>query len=257
MTTVVIKDGVIYTDTKGTAVIAKAKTAEQKAAEREIVRSIPGLARLGRIGRQSSFFIKETETFDLSKGKFVVTKNLELYGDKVHAVAVAGNAGALPIVEYADKQNYSLTQLMDELRNLRNLSVKAMVKSGMDETLAATYTFSYVAMVTDVATYVAYPAELYNGNSEWKFTSIAPEVTVAFGSGRDRLSYITDERIARRYRRFVETGSIRHLVTCDLCNYTPEEFIKAAAKEDPFTGDEVVSYDTTHAGVAMDMVSII
>lgn len=255
MTTVVIKDGVIYTDTKGTAVIAKAKTAEERAAERAIVRSIPGLARIGRIGRTSSFFVKETESFDLSKGKFVATNNLEVYGDKVLAVAIAGNAGVLPIVEYADKNSYSLEELLTELRNLRNLSVKAMVATGMDEATAACYTFSYVAMVTEVATYVIYPTDLLDANSEWKFTAVAPEQTIAFGSGRDRLIYGTDENIGDAYREFNETGRIRDLVIADLGDRTPEEFIKAAAEVDSFTGSDVVSYDTTES--AMSIVGVI
>lgn len=246
MTTVVIKDGVIYSDIKATALVAVDKSEEMKRLEKEIIKSIPGASRIGRILRQSQFFNRKIGNFDLSSGKFFEANNLIFSGLKVKAVAFAGNAAVAGIMEYVDRTNMCTKEVLSELRSSRRIFAEMLTKMGVPAEQAAAMTFSCVAMVTESHTFVAVPMSINDIDSEWTYRTFSKHEVVSFGSGRDMMVYGDLETVIDVYAKYDKVSTmISDLVVTDLKGLTPEEFIVEASKVDAMTGDVVFVHDTS------------
>lgn len=235
MTTVVIKNSIIYTDTAFTHLMGEENTKQQYKS------CLDKLLEVGEI-KTYNWFI-ESEFFDdyslsFKKGKFYIPKNTIIApnGEKVKGITFAGNATNLP--EYLGTIEEAACGGWDKVVNemsrleIESIDVASQQAVGIPLEYLCASTFTIFAFVTESATYVVHRKMYGERNPEMYVGEFPSSQTISFGSGADADDIIecgdlfVDGEWEEYYTRH---GDIRN----------PVEFIQQRSEIDPMTNNIV------------------
>ena len=239
MTTIVIKNKVIYTDTQLTTIINTDRDKLYQLSE-EVLELYPQYMDIAKNLESSQYWDKENYTIKLIDGKYMDLRNKQIYfrGQVVHGLAVGGNFSHMLLIDRLIEEKGSLEELITEMeltnKYLYDALKYAMEATGMEyndsEMVYSLILSAYVALVTDVGTYLIHPADTKDINLGYSYTWFSDSEVIGFGSG-------IFEVYPGRIKELIDNNYTGAFLLND--NTDPVLLLEDAAEVDRYTNDDI------------------
>ena len=251
MTTIVIKNNSVWTDHMFT------RTAQFTEEQKEQFNSYLSTSKEGKV---VSEWMKTSSIFDMEKLEMRVKEKFartSIYvkdiDDEIIGIAVAGDATQLLTVEQINllsqqQKEISFNDLSKMFKMVSKASTESMInfmipvmfKDQYEESMwgvvANAFVFSSIVLVGRKQNYV-YTNYDSTDVSKWKLFTFDKTQAIIIGSGAVSVKYGTDPEGGIRYLDDIENGDAFKLE-----NINPVDAILEAAKNDPYTNDDIREY---------------
>ena len=251
MTTIVIKNNSVWTDHMFT------RTAQFTEEQKALFKSRRPASKEGIILKG---WMRTSSIFDMDnlemrvKEKFARTSiYVKDFNDEIIGIAVAGDATQLLTVEQINVLSQQQKEVSFErlsmmfnwtskssLEAMMDFMLPVMMKDQYEENMwgvvANAFVFSSVVLVGRKNNYV-YTNYDQLDVTKWKLFTFDKEEAIIIGSGAVSVKYGTDPEDGIRYLDDIESGA-----AFTLDNIDPVDAILEAAKNDPYTNDDIREY---------------